>query len=363
MANNQKNTNAADTQAVAKATSQRPSDLVAVRNFLGMCLSKWPWFLLSVVICLGLAKYYLLKTTPVYTRAASILIKESGKERTSFADQLNYMGDMGIGTGASNINNEIKYIQSYKMISEAVKRKHFNIDYQTEGKYRMTTLYGSTLPVEVEFTDSADTKTGTFTINLNKDINKLMLTNFNVGGPSTVGNDIMTVFEQEVITPLGRLIVHRSPAYDKAAQPGLNIIVYKTSIETGTRACMGRLSASLNDNLSTVIDLLYRDVNIQRAEDFLNTLVEVYNETWVDDKNQVAVSTSQFINERLKLISSELEDIHMHIESALIAKLGDTTSRHTTRQFFCGVFVPCSIASQPYISSFAMKICNSPERG
>jgi capsular exopolysaccharide synthesis family protein len=75
------------------------------------------------------------------------------------------------------------------------------------------------------------------------------------------------------------------------------------------------MSAKLSSKESTIIDIVYRDVNIQRAEEFLNTLISVYNENWVKDKNQIAVSTSQFINERLVVIESELGNVDSDISS------------------------------------------------
>ena len=75
------------------------------------------------------------------------------------------------------------------------------------------------------------------------------------------------------------------------------------------------MTADRNSKTSTIIDITYKDVNIQRAEDYLNTLISVYNENWVKDKNQIAVSTSQFINERLQVIENELGNVDSDISS------------------------------------------------
>lgn len=52
-----------------------------------------------------------------------------------------------------------------------------------------------------------------------------------------------------------------------------------------------------------------------RAEDILNTVIAVYNENWVKDKNQVAVSTSLFISDRLAVIEGELGNVDENISS------------------------------------------------
>ena len=54
---------------------------------------------------------------------------------------------------------------------------------------------------------------------------------------------------------------------------------------------------------------------IQRAEDILNTVIAVYNENWIKDKNQIAVSTSAFISDRLGVIEQELGNVDENISS------------------------------------------------
>lgn len=44
-----------------------------------MVLANWYWFALSVLICLGMAYYYLASTPKIYSRTATILVKDSRK--------------------------------------------------------------------------------------------------------------------------------------------------------------------------------------------------------------------------------------------------------------------------------------------
>ncbi|MCD8309742.1 MAG: polysaccharide biosynthesis tyrosine autokinase, partial [Prevotellaceae bacterium] len=70
-----------------------------------------------------------------------------------------------------------------------------------------------------------------------------------------------------------------------------------------------------NDDKATVISLSYKDVSIQRAEDVLNMLIAVYKENWVRDKNEIAISTTMFINDRLGILERELGDVDEDISS------------------------------------------------
>ena len=76
-----------------------------------------------------------------------------------------------------------------------------------------------------------------------------------------------------------------------------------------------KLWAELGNEDATIINLSIDDASVQKAEDILNTLIEVYNEKWIQDKNQTAVSTSRFIGERLGVIENELGHVDENISN------------------------------------------------
>ena len=76
-----------------------------------------------------------------------------------------------------------------------------------------------------------------------------------------------------------------------------------------------KLRAELGNEDATIINLSIDDASVQKAEDILNTLIEVYNEKWIQDKNQIAVSTSRFIGERLGVIENELGHVDENISN------------------------------------------------
>lgn len=68
-----------------------------------------------------------------------------------------------------------------------------------------------------------------------------------------------------------------------------------------------------------MIDLSFSDVNIERADDALNTLIAVYNEKWVENRNLIVVATKKFIDERLQAIEVELGDVENEMTSYQVA--------------------------------------------
>lgn len=297
---------------VIQPTQNKPAgndDFLRIQDLFILCLAKWYWFVISLAILLGAATIYLLKTPPVYTRSASLLIKEDGKSGSG-NEAAGVLGDIDIFRTSTNINNEMLSIQSPAVMYEVVRRLHLDVNYTTDGRFYDPVIYGSDNPYEVSFFDLGDAESASFTLRPDKD-GQVKLTDFTRNGEEADG-DAVTALNDTVQTPVGRLLVSARPGSTAAQQ---TVFVSRISMQDATADYSSRLSVALNDEKSTVVNLTLQDVCTQRAEDVLNTLISVYNENWVKDKNQIAVSTSMFINERLGVIERELGNVDEDISS------------------------------------------------
>lgn len=297
---------------VIQPTQNKPAgndDFLRIQDLFILCLAKWYWFVISLAILLGAATIYLLKTPPVYTRSASLLIKEDGKSGSG-NEAAGVLGDIDIFRTSTNINNEMLSMQSPAVMYEVVRRLHLDVNYTTDGRFYDPVIYGSDNPYEVSFFDLGDAESASFTLRPDKD-GQVKLTDFTRNGEEADG-DAVTALNDTVQTPVGRLLVSARPGSTAAQQ---TVFVSRISMQDATAGYSSRLSVALNDEKSTVVNLTLQDVCTQRAEDVLNTLISVYNENWVKDKNQIAVSTSMFINERLGVIERELGNVDEDISS------------------------------------------------
>ena len=95
----------------------------------------------------------------------------------------------------------------------------------------------------------------------------------------------------------------------------LRCSTYPANIYAMTDRIKASLVASLSEQKATVIDLTYKDVLPKRAEDVINTIISVYRKNWLEDKNQMTISTSHFITERLGVIERELGDVDKNISA------------------------------------------------
>lgn len=303
-------------------TSVMPQgDYLRLKDLLAMCLGAWKWFLLSLLFFIGLAVAYILVTPPVYKRSASLLIKDDNKKSQSLASEQNPFQDFGLFTTSTNVQNELISIQSPDVILEVIRRLHLDMEYKVDGTFHKELLYGRTLPVEVSIEKLSYNDDCAFTLTVQKD-GKVMLSDFRLNGEE-VGNDstVKASLKKPVDTPVGRLVVTPTPYFKETAQAEVPIFVTRKGLLSCINSCQSKMQAELTDDKATIIELIYSDRSIQRAEEFLNTLISVYNENWVKDRNQIAVSTSLFINERLQVIENELGHVDSDISSYKSANL------------------------------------------
>lgn len=71
------------TEHTKSMVQEDAQDTITMQDLFYLCLNKWRWFVISLILCLGLATFYLLITPPVYLRTAAILIKEDAKGKPS----------------------------------------------------------------------------------------------------------------------------------------------------------------------------------------------------------------------------------------------------------------------------------------
>lgn len=291
------------------ASAQNQQDFIRIQDLFYLCLNKWHWFVLSLAVCLGAAVWYLLTTPPVYTRSASILIKDDSKGKST-SGAMEDFADFGMFATSTNVNNEMGTLQSPDLMREVVSRLNLNMDYHTDGRFHRQTVYGEQLPVKTILVDFPANQAAAFTMQL-KDGN-VTLFDFKKDEKSINGSFTGTL-NDTISSPVGKIVIQPDSSYEKEEETLL--YVSHVPIQSAVAAYSMNLSVSQNDEKSNIITLTFKDVSTQRAEDVLNTLIAVYNENWVKDKNQIAVSTSMFINDRLGVIEGELGNVDNDISS------------------------------------------------
>ena len=288
-------------------------DSFSLIEFWNIFLGNWKWFLISVVVCVGLATLYCMRIEPTYKQSASVMIKEDGKGGSSAMDVASAFSDMGLGTAKSDVNNEVEVFKSIDVIYETIKRLNLDVKYATNGGFHRNTLYGTSCPIIASMSSVKDDESCTFEVDI-KDNGTLQISDMKYNKEES--SDVYTgKFGQPIKTIAGNVVILKSSMASKSSGSVTKIYVTKLTAETAIAGAVASLDVQTNNKQNSVIDVSYTDVDENCAKDFINTLIAVYNEHWVEDKNQIAVSTSKFINERLRVIESELGNVDADISS------------------------------------------------
>ena len=287
---------------------------LTIKDWISICLSKWRWFLISLVLCLLAATIYILKTPPVYTRSAQLLIKEDAKGRSISGDISSTFSDLGLVRGRVNVNNEILNLQSPDLMMEVVRRLNLSTEYKREARFYDRTLYGSQLPVTVDFPAFGSNESASLVVRQMKD-STYQLSNFVYKGDKVGRHTTVKAAPGDTVeTPIGPVVVTPT-SFDAAQKFDYTLNVRRSGLYGTARRYMSHLTVGLANKEATVLSLAVNDVNTQRALEILDMLINVYNENWIKDKNQISTSTNEFIAERLSVIENELGSVDKSISS------------------------------------------------
>jgi capsular exopolysaccharide synthesis family protein len=284
----------------------KTDDSVSIKDMLMICLRYWPWFVLSFGVIMGAVILYLLSTPPVYTRTASILVKSGSNRRNS---EMRMYEELGVANLTSDINDEMVAIHSPAAVYDMVKRLHLDVDYRRKGFLRDQTLFANSLPVEVVFEDIKDNETASFTLKLAGD-DKVTIDNMVFCGREIAGSYTMKL-DKRYKSPFGIITIRPALGYKKGMKD--EIEVTRSSYLAAAGRFGSRISASLQSEAYNIIDIRCLDVNTARADNVLSTMINIYNENWVKNRNQISVATNEFIKERLAVIEQELGHVDKNI--------------------------------------------------
>lgn len=283
----------------------------------------WKWFVLSLIICMGAAHIYLRYATPIYQSAAKLLIKDDEGSRSSFKGGNSIMSatNLGIISNSNGIDNEMEILKSRTLAQQTVYDLKLYVNYRHEGKLKDHILYGDqevnidmdlehlkklNAPMNLKITREGRNYHVTGSYNVPIDNNS-----FN---PEAVNIDkTFSALPATIGTRVGVVRFTQNGNYMLRDGESLKATMIAPEIAAGKY--VGNLNVTESSKTTTIVDLVLNDEIPQRAIDYLKQLAIVYNRQANEDKNEIAVRTEQFINQRLEKINAELGSTEGQLEN------------------------------------------------
>ena len=295
--------------------NEQDEEKINYQELLFRYIIHWPWFVASVLVCLIGAWVYLHFQTPVYQVSASIMIKDDKKG--SGSTDLENLGIGGVITSTQSIDNEIEVLRSKTILKEVVNNLELYITYYDEDEFPEKELY-QTSPVIVNLTaQEADKLPGSALLAMKLSPEGVLDVNLKVGLneynqrfeklPAVLPTDAGTFgFALKDSLSGGQMEGYKGERHIRA------VVSRPFGVAKGYQ---GALSIAPTSRTTSVAVVSLMNTNIQRARDFINKLMEMYNRNTNNDKNEVAEKTREFINERIKIIDEELGSTEDKLEA------------------------------------------------
>lgn len=272
------------------------------KTFLVKLLMYWPWIVGSVAIFLIGAFFYLKTLTPLYTVSSSVLIKDNnGKTNGSEAS----LADLGFVTSSTqNFDNELEILRSRTLLKKVVTNLDLYISYSLPGQFRNEEVYKQS-PVKVWVTPEEAERMDYAKVEMHFQSGRLHTATVLHDGEEWKKDidSLPAVFS----TPVGVFTFSAADSTWQQLEPVPEVIQATVlSPNAAAASFRNRLAVASSNKSTTIAQLSLTDSEVSRGTDFLNKLVDLYNEEGNNDKNEVAAKTADFINERIHLINQEL---------------------------------------------------------
>lgn len=272
------------------------------------CVRKWYWFVLCVLLA-GTAAYFYLRTqTNQYMVSSTIMIRNENQSSVPQADVVEVMGF----SLSKRVADEIQIIKSHNIMEQTVRALNLQTEYRKKVGYRWVGQY-PTPDVLVSYPAGyLDTIHGVIEIQIERTANEYRMKVKSKGNEESF---VVSSLEYPIPTFVGELTfmeIHPLAVGDKMRMRTAKVSSVANSFLAG-------LSCSPVTKESNVVSISMVTDMPSRARDIIKKVIDLYNMDAVIDKNIMATNTGDFINERLAIVTLELDTVEQAVESYMKA--------------------------------------------
>ena len=279
-------------ELLENSASPKRTKKVNLKKEIGKYLKKWPWFLLSLALFYTTARIYLRYTQPQYSSKTSLKLRESKGNSSTLSDLKN----LGMGVSGDNeLQGETTIIVSKPILAAVAKNLNLEVSFFSLGTIKEVELYqDSPLSAKIISIDQPELfSSATYTIN------PVGKNSYKIEGSNTEYR-----FGSRAKFPFGVVVIN---AEGGALTYPIKVVF--RSVNAAVASMEGSINVTLPENKGLLMEVFMVGPVPKKSEDILNELSRQYIIDGVNDKNQEANNTRDFINERLAVITDDLSGI------------------------------------------------------
>lgn len=289
---------------------EESEDSFNLRTVLIKYLVYWPWFIICIILCIACAFFYLRFQIPIYNATAAVLIKETDPRNKAMAQAngaVAALQDISGFSMTSNFDNEVEILKSRTLIKKVISELGLYIQTNKEQTFGYDIPLYQNSPIKVYITpEEAERLQGGVELKMHYTTDgKLNLTAHYVQNMEKI--EISASFDSlpaVLPTPVGVFSFTKNDSMQIGKNIKLN--TYIASPVTIAQSYSQNMTVSPTSKTTTIAQINVKNTHKQRAVDFINRLVAIYNQDANDEKNEVAQKTAEFIEDRIGIINAEL---------------------------------------------------------
>ena len=274
-----------------------------VKGILQKYLRYWYLFILGAAIAIFAALVYLRYTTPLYVASTTLMFKDQNKggglsETAAFSD-------IELLNASKSIDNEILILKSLNLMKSVITALKIERTFIIEGQIRDVEIYGVEVPIDIIIEEPSPSMNGkVFRIHF-KDDNSFILEEGENRELHQFGKSIEKEYGKFTIVSIEGF------TFSESNQPLLVKFHDRNSI---AKHYSNGVNVRPVNSQASALNISVKDPVPEKARDILEKLIEVYEKESVDDKNQIAAKTVEFIDDRLDYLTQELSRVEQNVE-------------------------------------------------
>ncbi|WP_316820093.1 polysaccharide biosynthesis tyrosine autokinase [Pedobacter gandavensis] len=282
---------------------QAPSTLENLRENIQKYLKYWYVFILTFILCLGVAFLYLQTLNPRYKVSSTLMVQDDRKGEGEVKESA--FSDLNMFRNDRKADNEMEVLRSRDLIYKTLKALSLETSYFNKGTLKDVELYGKNLPVKVKLLG----------VNATGYLKAPEVSPYNDHQYMLTDKDQKWIlpYDSVVQKPGYKIVVSKGPAIQNNSKPVL--LKFKNLQRMAESYSLTGLVVLPIVKDANTITLSITDNIPQRGLDILTVLIRKYNEEDVIRKNLIAVNTIKFIDKRLDALSQDLTGVEHDVEN------------------------------------------------
>lgn len=292
-------------------------DEIDIRAIVFKYLQHWKWFVLSGLVFLIIGIFIYMKMDRKYDVTTSVLLKEEkGSSSLGQKGPLGGLEQLGLLSTTNNIDNEIAVFSSPNLMRQIVMKLELHISYFKNGFFRDKEVYKE-CPYYVKLEDiKPEDLKGSIELSIKKEKEG----NLKIEGKYILKEEKTPIHQTlnklpgyiELPNNLGRFYIERRASIDMENESDEYFITINNPQQIAYML-VENMHVSPTTKSSSVLTINLNTLNISKGIDVLNEIVKTYNANNVQENNEMAINTSNFVNDRLDSMEIELRKIENQI--------------------------------------------------